>query len=47
MSDLDIIKNHIIIQDTIGYDIFNTIEICDIPTVLEFLKITYNYIKIL
>lgn len=46
MKHLDIIDEHIIIRETIGYDVLKNIELCDLPTVLEFLNIVYNYDKI-
>ncbi len=46
MKHLDIIDEHIIIRETIGYDALKNIELCDLPAVLEFLKIVYNYNKL-
>jgi len=46
MTPLDIIDEHIIIRETVGYEFLNDIELCDIPEVMKFLKIVYNYKKI-
>lgn len=46
MKHLDIIDEHIIIRETIGYDALKNIEIYDLPAVLEFLNIVYNYNKL-
>lgn len=43
MKDLDIIDHHLIIRDTVGYEIINRIQLSDIPKVMEFLTIAYNY----
>lgn len=43
MKDLDIIVEHIIIRETVGYDLISKIEVCDLPSVLHFLKIVNNY----
>jgi hypothetical protein len=43
MSVTDIIDEHIIIRETVGYDILKQVDIVDIPVFLEFLKIVYNY----
>ena len=45
MNALDIIDEHIIIRETIGYDKLKDIALEDLPSVLEFLKIIYNYQK--
>ena len=47
MSNLDTIEQHILIRDTIGYDGIKNIDIFDIPTVLEFLKIVENYSRMI
>jgi hypothetical protein len=43
MKDYQIIDEHIIIRETVGYDILKDIEVSDIPNVLKFLKIVFNY----
>ena len=46
MKSLDIIDEHIIIRETVGYDFIKKIELEDLPETLKFLKIVYNYQKI-
>ena len=46
MSPLDQIDEHQIIRETVGYEFLNNVELCDIPEVMKFLKIVYNYKKI-
>lgn len=43
MNTLDLIEEHIIIRETVGYEFLNNIEIENIPEVIKFLKIVYNY----
>ena len=43
MNTLDLVEEHIIIRETVGYEVLNNIEIEDIPDVIKFLKIVYNY----
>jgi len=43
MSHLDIIDEHIVIRETIGYEGIKDIEVYDLPEVLNFLKIVFNY----
>jgi hypothetical protein len=43
MNQLDIIDQHLIIRETVGYEILNEVAIEDMPKVMEFLKIMYNY----
>lgn len=43
MQATDIIDEHIIIRETVGYDLLRNIDVCDLPNVLKFLKIVYNY----
>jgi len=43
MNTLDLIEEHIIVRETVGYKVLNNIEIEDIPEVIKFLKIVYNY----
>lgn len=45
MSDLDLIDEHIIIRETVGYEFLNGVDVIDIPEVMRFLKIVYNYNK--
>jgi hypothetical protein len=46
MSPLDQIDEHLIIRETVGYEFLNNVELYDIPEVMKFLKIVYNYKKI-
>jgi hypothetical protein len=46
MSPLDQIDEHLIIRETVGYEFLNYVELYDIPEVMKFLKIVYNYKKI-
>ena len=43
MTSLDIIDEHILIRETVGYEILNQVDVMDVPEVLAFLKIVYNY----
>lgn len=43
MNTLDIIDEHLAIRETVGYEVLNEVPIEDMPKVLEFLKIVYNY----
>ena len=43
MNTLDLIEEHIIIRETVGYEVLSDIEIEDVPEVMKFLKIVYNY----
>ena len=43
MDVLDLIEEHIIIRETVGYEFLNNVAIEDIPEVIKFLKIVYNY----
>jgi len=43
MKALEIIDEHIIIRETVGYDFLKGIEVSDLPQVIDFLKIVYNY----
>ena len=45
MDALNIIDEHIIIRETIGYEEIKDVEVYDLPEVLKFLKIVYNYQK--
>ena len=46
MNTLDLIDEHIIIRETVGYEFLNDVELVDIPEVMKFLKIVYNYKKL-
>lgn len=46
MNPFEIIDEHDIIRETIGYDGIKDIELWDLPAVLQFLKIVYNYQKL-
>ena len=46
MNPLQIIDEHDIIRETIGYDGIKDVDLWDLPAVLQFLKIVYNYQKI-
>lgn len=46
MKPLDLIDEHQIIRETVGYEFLNDVELCDIPEVMKFLKIIWNYKKI-
>ena len=46
MKPLDLIDEHQIIRETVGYEFLNDVELCDIPEVMKFLKIVWNYKKI-
>jgi hypothetical protein len=45
MNALDIIDEHIIIRETIGYEGISKVEVYDLPQVLQFLRIVHNYQK--
>jgi hypothetical protein len=45
MNALEIIDEHMIIRNTIGYDGIKDIEVYDLPDVLVFFKIVYNYMR--
>lgn len=44
-NPLDIIDEHTIIRETVGYEFISRIEIEDLPEVLDFLKVVWNYNK--
>jgi len=46
MNALDLIDEHIIIRETVGYEFLNDIELVDLPELMKFLKIVYNYKKL-
>lgn len=43
MNTLDIIDHHTIIRETVGYEVLAEVDLMDMPKVMEFLKIVYNY----
>lgn len=43
MSVLQTIDEHLYIRETVGYDIIKEVPLEDLPTVISFLKIVYNY----
>lgn len=43
MNALQIIDEHIIIRETVGYDFLKDISVEDLPTVIEFLRVVDNY----
>ena len=45
MNDIDLIDEHTVIRETIGYRALNTVRIEDIPETIKFLKVIYNYTK--
>lgn len=46
MNPLDLIDEHEVIRETVGYEFLNNVELVDIPEIMGFLKIVYNYKKI-
>ncbi len=46
MNALDLIDEHQIIRETVGYDFLNDVELVDLPELMKFLKIVYNYKKL-
>jgi hypothetical protein len=47
MNWLELSLEHETIRETVGYSVIEKIELEDIPTVMEFLKIVHNYIKMI
>lgn len=45
MKTLDLINEHQVIRETVGYDFLKDIELHDVPEVIQFLKVVYNYKK--
>lgn len=45
MDILQTIDEHLLIRETVGYDVINQIEVWDLPNILSFLKIVNNYNK--
>ena len=46
MDKLRTINEHIVIRDTVGYDAIKDIEVHDLPGIIDFLKIIWNYQKL-
>ena len=46
MNALDLIDEHQIIRETVGYEFLNDVELVDLPELMKFLKIVYNYKKL-
>ena len=44
-TTIDLINEHLIIRETVGYEFLNKVPIEDIPEVLRFLKVVFNYTK--
>ena len=45
MKNIKMVEHHMIIRETIGYKGLEKIKIEDIPKVMEFLTIVFNYMK--
>lgn len=45
MNELDIIENHDLIRETVGYNVIKEVYIFDLLSVMKFLKIVNNYQK--
>ncbi len=43
MSVLQTIDEHLYIRETVGYDVIKEVPLEDMPTIINFLKIVYNY----
>jgi len=43
MNDIELIEHHILIRETIGYELLSKIDVFDISCVMKFLKIVNNY----
>lgn len=46
MNALDLIDEHQIIRETVGYEFLNDVKLVDLPELMKFLKIVYNYKKL-
>ena len=46
MNPLDLIDEHTIIRETVGYEFLTDVELVDIPELMTFLKVIYNYKKL-
>lgn len=40
---IPLVEEHMYIRETVGYDVLKTIDLQDIPEVLNFLHIVWNY----
>ena len=47
MKAIELVDEHIIIRETVGYDLISKVELCDLPDVIKFLKIVNNYMRML
>ena len=45
MNELQTINEHTIIRETSGYDLIKAVPTEDLPEVMRFLEIVYNYEK--
>lgn len=45
LNPLEIMDQHIVIRETVGYEGIKDIEVYDLPQVIDFLQIVYNYNK--
>jgi len=45
MSWWETMDEHMVIRETVGYDVIKDVELHDLPNVLQFLKICWNYTK--
>ena len=45
LNPLEIMDQHIVIRETVGYEGIKNIEVYDLPQVIDFLQIVYNYNK--
>ena len=45
MNELQIINNSIVIKETIGFKLLDEFDIIDIPNVIKFCNIIWNYQK--
>jgi hypothetical protein len=40
---IQLIEEHDIIRETVGYDVISKVDLVDLPAVMEFLNIVNNY----
>lgn len=45
LNDLQIMDEHLYIRETVGYDFIKDVELEDLPQLIHFLKIIWNYNK--
>ena len=43
MEAIEIIDEHLLIRKTVGYDFLKNVELCDLPSVLKFLRVVQTY----